>query len=200
MSKVQYVFFETNSYVEEETQEVKIDNIVAIRTNEEFKIMSYFQSNASSPISQMHEFEKWVKTPFSSKFISFDVEVFNSLIESLKKANYKASIKDFDKIMKYQFWNIKSELCYRMNLPSEMTLEGFLKLYGITFLGDINNKKDRCYNLFSLVSLYKLDTDRNRELFVRNKIQKQEKKISTESNSNNSLIIGKYQKNRSKYR
>jgi hypothetical protein len=166
-----FIFFNLDK-VKEETGLEKIRKVVGLKTNEELKLLSKFekeidQEDYDKSIYQMFSsFEEWVKNPYETKFVTFELNDMKLLIEKSKTVHYKSKTRDFHKIMSYQYWNIQNEMTYRMGIKKEhVAIEDLLSIYGISFIGNKRVAKDLCFNTHVLATHFKLDLKRNKEVF-----------------------------------
>ncbi|WCK57596.1 hypothetical protein PP175_26385 (plasmid) [Aneurinibacillus sp. Ricciae_BoGa-3] len=179
-----YVFFnlEENKTKTEINTEMKL---VAFRTNPELQLLSTFEYELdnkvnASLVGMLTEFEAWVGSPYTCKFITFEMVEMQRLTELSKEVNYKSKTKDFYKIMNYQYWNIKNEMSYRMGVGDNLSLEDFLDIYGLSFVGNGTSAKQRCFNTLNLVQHFKFDVKRNKDVFVKIKHPKEKEQPKRE--------------------
>jgi hypothetical protein len=173
VKKFRYVFFNLDKFYPQEGKE-NIKKVFAVKTNEDFTILSKFEFDINEQcyhdsLYEMYaQFEQWVKNPYETKFVTFDIQELRCFIEENKKINYMPKIKDFYKIMNCQYWNIQSEIVYRMGLSNkQLFVEDLLDIYGISFVGDTSSAKDKCFNTVTLAYHFTHDTQRNKEVFVK---------------------------------
>lgn len=171
MRKMGFIFFNIDK-VRTETGLTKIKRMVALKTNEELKIASKFEREIdlehynTSLYGFFTSFEKWVENPYETKFVTFEQKDMKDLIEECKSVQYKSKMRDFHKIMSYQYWNIQNEMTYRMGLPkANISLEELLSVYGISFVGNGQSANDLCFNTYTLATHFKMDNERNKGLF-----------------------------------
>lgn len=173
MKKMGYIFFNTNR-VEDKTGLTKTKDIIAWKTNEELTVLSTFEAEVdtdnykSSFFDMMRKFEEWVESPYDRKFITYYQEEIKTFSEEIKVSGYKSKVRDFHKIMSFQYWNIENEMSYRMGFKrEEVSLPDLLAVYGLTYIGSRDVPKDILFNTFALVTHFKTDDKRNKEVFAK---------------------------------
>ncbi|PLS18833.1 hypothetical protein CVD28_00075 [Bacillus sp. M6-12] len=173
MKKMGFIFFNVDRS-KEELEVGKVKKVVGLKTNEDLKILSHFEyeidrdNYTKSLYELLHSFEEWVQNPYETKFVTFEPNDMKNFMEDFKQSHYKSKIRDFHKIMSYQYWNIQNEMTYRLGLKKEhVSLEDLLSVYGLSFVGNKRSAKELCFNTFSLATHFKLDCKRNKEVFAK---------------------------------
>ena len=173
MKKMGYILFNTDR-VEDETGLMKTKRIIGWKTNEELTVLSTFEAEVdlenykSSFFDMMRKFEEWVENPYERKFITYYQEEIKSFSEEIKLSGYKSRVRDFYKIMSYQFWNIENEMTYRMGFKrEEVSFSDLLAVYGLSYIGRQDLPKDKLFNTYALVTHFKTDEKRNKEVFTK---------------------------------
>lgn len=166
--KFYYIFFTMDT-----SSEFDKNRLYAIKTNEDFRILStidlVFDNTSKSLVNSLNRFEKWLKNPYRYKFVTFDKSDVKTLSGIIKKYSYKPIYKDFPKMLNYKLWNIKSDMCYRLKLPTDLNIEDYIKLYGLTYIEGKDSVISKTFNLVTLVSFYQKDYKTNNELKLKRK-------------------------------
>lgn len=178
MKRLGYIFFNTGR-VEDKTGLRKTKHIIGWKTNEELTVLSTFEANVDldnykfSFFDMMRKFEEWVENPYERKFITYYQEDVKSFSEEIRLSGYKSKVRDFYKIMSYQFWNVENEMTFRMGFKrDEVTFQDLLAVYGLSYIGAEDAPKDILYNTYALVTHFKTDEKRNKEMFTKSGRQK----------------------------
>lgn len=178
MKKMGYILFNTDR-VEDKTGLMKTKSIIGWKTNEELTVLSTFEAEVeldnykSSFFDMMRKFEEWVENPYERKFITYYQDEIKSFSEEIKQSGYKSRVRDFYKIMSYQFWNIENEMTYRMGFKrEEVSFSDLLAVYGLSYIGRQDLSKDKLFNTYALVTHFKTDEKRNKEVFAKHGKQK----------------------------
>lgn len=191
MKKMGLIFFNIDK-VSDEKGTNKIEKLVGLKLNPDLRVMSNFEEvidvnnsegykvNLSNMLLQ---FEKWVNNPYENKFVTFDQQDLIALTDACKSIHLKTKIKDFYKIMGYQYWNIQNELAYRLGISKDTTLEESLSVYGLSFVGKKQTAQEKCFNTYTLAMHFKTDERRNSEVFKNHSRGK-----STEKNNTFSVL------------
>jgi hypothetical protein len=173
MKKLGYIFFNLDR-VKDKTGTNKTRKVIGIKTTEDLTQLSKFEyeidmnNYTKTFVEMVGLFESWVSNPYENKFITFYPIDMKEFSEEIKNAPYKSKVRDFHKIMSYQYWNIENEMTYRMALKKdEASIANLLSIYGLSFIGNPQSASDLCFNMYSLVYHFKTDTTRNKEVFSR---------------------------------
>lgn len=173
MNKKGYIFINTDR-VENETGLPRTTHIIGWKTNEELTVLSTFEEKVDSDnytasfLEVMKKFEEWVENPYERKFITYYQDDIKGFSEEIRVSGYKSKVRDFHKIMSYQFWNIENEVTYRMGFKrDEVSFQDLLAIYGLSYIGSEGSARDRLYNTYALVTHFKMDVKRNKEMFTK---------------------------------
>lgn len=172
-----------------ESGNLKITKFIALKTNETFTVLSSFEKElstehyVSSIQNMLSEFEIWLKNPYEYKFVTFYEEDMKTFIEQAKKYTNKSNKNHFYKIIQFQYWNIQSEMVYRLGLRNEtISLPDLLSVYGVDFVGDEVSSKTLLYNTYTLATFFKMDGLRNQKVFVKKKNYEKTNETYNQSN------------------
>ncbi|MDF2880032.1 MAG: hypothetical protein K0R54_589 [Clostridiaceae bacterium] len=171
MKKITYVFFNIETTLDH-LGVTRVTKLVAIKTNEDLRILSYFNkdiTNQEKFVQYINAFEHWLETTYNTKFITMNISDIKVFINYLTNNNYKPLLRDFPKVMNYQNYNVRNEMDYKLRIKDTLTLNDYLNLYSLTYIGDIESIADRTFNFISLVSSYKFDNEVNRKILKENK-------------------------------
>lgn len=170
----------------------KMNKLVGLKVNPDLQILSKFEEDLDVQSEQyktqlykvLTKFEGWVINPYENKFVTFEHQDLIFLSECYKMVHIKSKIKDFHKIMGYQYWNIQNEMAFRLGIPKEkLTLEEALSVYGLTFVGDKESAEVQCFNTYTLSIHFRTDEKRNQEVF-----KKQSRGKNVEANNSFSIL------------
>lgn len=172
MKQTELVFF-NYSFTENTGENKQLKKLIGLKTNENLVIQSLFEMEVDSNHYKhsvqdvLIKFEAWIKNPYNCKFVTFYMQEMKGFMEICKESNVKWKIRDFYKIIGYQYWNVQNELVYRIGKRNEnIDIEELLALYGLDYIGNRAETKDLCYNTYNLTQHFKLDKKRNDELFL----------------------------------
>lgn len=186
MKKMGLIFFNIDKVFDNQGMN-KIKKLVGLKLNSDLKVISNFEEEIDvnnkeqykgNLSSMLLHFEEWVKNPYENKFVTFDQQDLNSLVDASKFVHLKTKIKDFYKIMGYQYWNIQNELAYRLGIKDALTLEESLSVYGLSFVGKKQTAQEKCFNTYTLAMHFKTDEKRNSEVFKKNSSSKSTERIN----------------------
>lgn len=184
--KMEYLFINVN--YDKKTKDIEW---YAIKTNEKMQMMSQFHWEGTRIDFEKkgnHQLYLWLAVNPFLKIVTVELREFQLAVDLMGKGRLEASEKTLLYAFNRQYWNLKSEMCYRLGLPNQTPMSTLLSLYGVNFVGDEQKTKDRCYNAITLVSHFLFDQQRNSQLFNGTKL---DQKIPLLNNSPKEETVSK---------
>lgn len=143
----------------------------AIRTNREGKVLSIYttqqQEFETSPMEKVKKFREWMIDILEYKIVGLSHEQFNRFILMLEKEYPQIFPRHINRLLKSQYWNLMSELCYKFKMPDTTTVKDFLFFYGHHEMSHPLAVMQECLNVMELTKLYVFDKERTKKLCKR---------------------------------
>lgn len=141
----------------------------AIRTNREGKILSVFSTDSEDPslLEQVKQFREWMTDILEYKIVGVSHEQFNRFVMMLEREYVHVFPRHINRLLKSQYWNLMSELCYKFKMPETTLLKDFLFLYGHNQVLHRSLLMQECLNVMELTKLYLFDKERTKKLCKR---------------------------------
>lgn len=98
---------------------------------------------------------KWIDNPNEYRFISPSYEDFSIFIRALEK-QAQLLPKNYVRIIKSRFWNVQSEMLYRLKLPAHFKFEQISEMFEISHIQEASPTQE-CYQLIMLTDAYLSD-------------------------------------------
>ncbi|MFF2531596.1 hypothetical protein ACFVS2_22050 [Brevibacillus sp. NPDC058079] len=137
-------------------------NGVIIKTNLDFKIIDVMETVVFTK-ETVEWISKTIENPLDYRFVSATYEDFAMFSKQLEKYVNELP-RDFVRIVKSRFWNIQSEVVYRLKCPADFRLEQLSELYGLTTNSHPMIHVRECLQLVEIARAYWFDKMTNNRI------------------------------------
>jgi hypothetical protein len=135
---------------------------VMIKTNAMFTVMDVlnFQSEDQK---QIEKIKQWLSDIQEYRVITQFHEDFLRFVQYVEQY-VKVVTKDAVRILKSRYWNMRSEVLYKLKCPTDVTNKQLLTLYGITSQKHTDSYYTEALELLALANAYTFDKKTTRDL------------------------------------
>lgn len=145
-----YLFITINK-----TKNMSIPSGTIVKTNKDLKIVEAKNTEFlhKEDADLIH---KWIENPNEYRFVSPSYEDFSIFIRALEK--YVQSLpRNYVRIIKSRYWNVQSEILYRLKCPAHLHFEQICELFEISSLIQEGSSAQECHQLVMLTDAYLSD-------------------------------------------
>ncbi|ADO59561.1 hypothetical protein [Paenibacillus polymyxa] len=138
------------------------EHFTLMKVNKKIEIVDVLEVRLSQKESAL-EVVKWIEQEGQYRLISVCGEQYMTFVKCMEQ--FALTIpKDFFRALKSRFWNVQSEIVYRLKCPVHFNLEQLTFLYGLTYNTHPVKHVSDAFQLTTLMAAYAYDTETTRNI------------------------------------
>ncbi|MBP1308784.1 hypothetical protein JOD82_001804 [Paenibacillus sp. 1182] len=138
------------------------EHLTLMKVNKKIEIVDVLEVRLSQKESAL-EMVGWIEQEGQCRLISVNAEQYMTFVKRMDQIAMTLP-KDFIRALKSRFWNVQSEIVYRLKCPVHFNLEQLTFLYGLTYNTHPVKHVSDAFQLTTLMAAYAYDTETTRNI------------------------------------